>query len=297
MIDTISARDIASRLGLTKHVGSWRGRCPACDYTGETFIVRELRGGASLYCANGCGRDALGDIVNRVMGGAWTPPERAEAADEVERRTARQERALALWNGAEAASGTPADTYLTGRGLSDLARSPALRWRLDTPHPEGGRLPAILALVVDAAGAPIAVHRTYLRRDGTGKADITPAKASLGPVWGGAVRLDPIGPELVIGEGIESSASAGRMPGLPAWSALSAGNLARGLVLPPEVRAVVIAADNDPPTDRGIRPGPDAAAAASTRWQAQGRTVRIATPDVLGSDFNDVLRAREVAHA
>lgn len=155
----------------------------------------------------------------------------------------------------------------------------------------------MLALVVDAAGAPIAVHRTYLRRDGSGKANVTPAKASIGPVRGGAIRLDPVAAELVIGEGIESSASAGRLMALPAWAAISAGNLARALVLPLEVRSVVIAADHDPPNGNGQRPGPDAADAAARRWRAEGRVVRVATPDLPGSDFNDVLRAREAAHA
>jgi putative DNA primase/helicase len=48
---------------------------------------------------------------------------------------------------------------------------------------------------------------------------------------------------LVIGEGIETAASAGLLMGTPAWAAISAGNMAKGLVLPPEVRRVVIAAD------------------------------------------------------
>ncbi len=285
----MNARDLAGRLGLTKRPRSWRGRCPACDYAGETFSVRERRGGlASLYCANGCDRDALDDAANRVMGGGWQPPERADANDEAVIRAAKQARALALWNGSEPAPGTPADTYLTERGLPGRATSTALRFRSDVPHPEGGRLPALIGLVRDAAGAPIAVHRTYLRRDGS-KADVTPAKASLGPVGGGAIRLDPIAPELVIGEGIESSASAGRLLGLPAWAALSAGNLARGLVLPPEARAVVIAADPD-------EAGQDAARAAWHRWTAEGKRVRIATPNGSG-DFSDMVRAREAANA
>jgi len=75
----------------------------------------------------------------------------------------------------------------------------------------------------------------------------------------------------VIGEGIETAASAGLLLGLPAWAAMSAGNLAKGLLLPPEVRAVVVAADPD-------RPGRAAADAAAIRWQAEGRRVRTATP-------------------
>jgi hypothetical protein len=147
-----------------------------------------------------------------------------------------------------------------------------------------------VALVVDVTGKPVAVHRTYLGAGGV-KAAMEPPKASKGPVWGGAIRLDPEAPEIAVGEGIESSASAGRLLDLPAWAALSAGNMARGLILPPRVRAVVIAADAD-------EAGQKAAEAAAARWRSEGRRVRIARPDKPGRDFNDILAERvEVSHA
>ena len=142
----------------------------------------------------------------------------------------------------------------------------------------------MVALVQDVAGEPIAVHRTYIRRDGAGKAPVVPDRASLGPVWGGAVRLDPPALEIVVSEGIETAASAGVLLDLPAWSAVSAGNLAKGLVLPPEVRSVVIAADPDEAGER-------AAQRAALRWNHEGRRVRIARPTGTG-DFNDLLRER-----
>jgi putative DNA primase/helicase len=217
-----------------------------------------------------------------VAGGVWQVPDRtpvgADAAASRERATAA---ALRTWNGAAAASGTPADAYLIRRGLPGLAASPALRFRGDCSHPEGGRYPALVALVVDAAGKAIAVHRTYVTTAGQ-KATVEPSRASNGHVWGGAIRLDPEAPEIVIGEGIESSASAGRLLSLPAWSAVNAGNLGGGVVLPPSVRSVVIAADAD-------AAGRNAAEAAAERWQAEGRRVRIACPDVPGHDFNDLL--------
>lgn len=147
-------------------------------------------------------------------------------------------------------------------------------------------MPALIALVQDTAGQPVAIHRTYLSRTGE-RANVEPPKASLGPIWSGAVRLDPIAAELplLIGEGIESAASAGRLMRLPAWAAISAGNLAKGLVLPPEASRVVIAADPDPA-------GRTAARDAWLRWHGEGRAVQIATPDG-SSDFNDLLRARE----
>jgi putative DNA primase/helicase len=150
-------------------------------------------------------------------------------------------------------------------------------------------LPALIALVQDAAGAPIAIHRTFISRDGR-KATVQPPKASLGPLWGGAIRLhdhDPDNP-LVIAEGIETAASAGCLMGFPAWAAISAGNLAKGLVLPPEARRVVIAVDPD-------GAGRAAARDAWIRWRAEGREVQVAVPDGEG-DFNDLLRNREAAH-
>lgn len=282
------ATQVASRLDLQRYPRSWRGRCPCCDYGGGTFTVRSGRDGrARLYCANGCGREELVETVARALG--QPKPERQPDADGAAKRERNRERALALWRGSEPAVGTLADRYLTARGLPDLSASLALRFRADTPHPEGGRLPAMIALVSDVAGVPLGIHRTYLARDGS-KARVEPVKASLGPIWGGAVRLAPCQPALplVIGEGIESSASAGRLMALPAWAAISAGNLANGLLLPPEAGSVVIAADPD-------EAGADAARDAWQRWTGEGRTVRIATPDGPG-DFNDLLRTREVRH-
>jgi hypothetical protein len=287
----LTAADIAGRLGLKKYRRSWRGTCPACDYA-RTFAIREMKGRTVTFCANGCGRDALADALARVTGADNRPAERETVnLDDAARRAGATAEALKIWAGSTTALDTLADVYLTRRALPGLAASAALRFRGDCHHPEQrGRYPALVALVLDVAGKPVAVHRTYLGADGR-KAAVEPPKASKGPVWGGAIRLDPEAPEIVIGEGIESSASAGRLLQLPAWAALSAGNMARGLILPPEVRAVVIAADAD-------EAGSKAADAAAERWRAEGRHVRIARPDSPGRDFNDLLCAgMEVDHA
>ena len=280
----LSAVDLADRLGLTRHTKSWRGTCPACGYP-NAFSLQSVRGDRiRLLAACGCDRGTVEDAVRRVAGGDALPAPRQEAGDTAEARQRKREAACRTWAGSTPASGTIVDTYLTGRALPGLAASTALQFRGDASHPEGGWLPAMVAEVVDAAGTFLAVHRTFLRRDGSGKADVEPRRASLGSPWGGAVRLDPIAEELAIGEGIETSASAGRLLGLPAWAATSAGNLAKGLVLPCEVRRVVIAADADPPGER-------AAKSAALRWQREGRIVEIARPDKAGCDFNDVLRS------
>jgi len=287
MSPMLTTPELAGRLGLKRYARSWRGRCPACDYP-TTFSVRAGRDGrALLFCASCRDRDAIADAVASAIGQNRQPAP-PSIGFETAQRQRKQDRALALWRGSEPATGTPADRYLTARGLSGLTASPALRFRADTSHPEGGRYPALIALVTGPDGTPLAIHRTYLTRDG-GKAAVEPTKASLGPVWGGAIRLQGLDPEhaLVIAEGIETAASAGLLMGLPAWAALSAGNLAQGLVLPPEAQSIVIAADPD-------QPGRIAARDAWLRWTAEGRSVRVAVPNGAG-DFNDLLRG-EACH-
>jgi putative DNA primase/helicase len=146
----------------------------------------------------------------------------------------------------------------------------------------------MIALVRDPAGKPAGIHRTYIKASGHGKADIEPTKATLGLVRSGAIRLSQPSREMAVGEGLETSAAAGRLLGLPAWCAAFAGNMARSLVLPPEVRSVVIVVDRDPPGER-------AASRAGRRWRAEGRRTRFFMPDDKGADAADVLAAR-VAH-
>lgn len=96
------------------------------------------------------------------------------------------------------------------------------------------------------------------------------------------MERDPDKP-LVIGEGIETSASAALIINAPAWAAVSAGNLGYRLVLPDEVNKVIISVDPD-------LPGRKAAWAACARWRQEGRDVKLALPSGSG-DFNDYLCA------
>src|SRR5262249_49844963 len=101
------------------------------------------------------------------------------------------------------------------------------------------------------------------------------------PVKGCAIHLPPADKELVIGEGIESTASAMKLLGLPGWSGISVPFLPH-VILPELVREVVIAADNDA---AGYR----AAVAAAQRFRREGRATRIVRPSIAGDDFNDLL--------
>ena len=297
----MSVREIAEKLDLDKLTNSWRGDCPACAYPRVFSLKRGKNDTPMMYCSNGCNREAIHHAVDARLGSLFKPGPAPEVDDVNKAREGKKLAVERLWNGSDPAPGTQADAYLISRGLPGLAASNALRYRGDCQHPEGGKYPALVAHVVDVVGKHLGCHRTYVAPGGRGKANVVPDKASLGPIWGGAVRLQPalplpeepydahdVEPRLVIGEGIESSASAGVMLNLPAWAALSAGNLAKGLVLPASIRFVVIAADHDATTRAGQR----AADEAAKRWRGEGRAVRICAPDKPGTDFNDLLRER-----
>ena len=112
------------------------------------------------------------------------------------------------------------------------------------------------------------------------QAPVDPVKMMLGPCRGGAVRLGVPGEILMIGEGIETSLAVMHATGHPAWAALSTSGL-KTLDLPETVRAVMVLADGDDPSEA-------AALDCALRWQQQGRRVWIARPP-RGMDFNDVL--------
>ena len=147
----------------------------------------------------------------------------------------------------------------------------------------------MVARVDGPDGELLGIHRTWIERGPDGvwrRRD----RASLGPVGGSAVRLAPVAETLLIAEGIETALAAMQATELPGWAALSTSGM-RALRLPPEVRRVVILADND---KNGA--GKRAARAAALRWLAEGRGVRIAMPPQPGWDFNDLLvGGRDVA--
>ena len=195
----------------------------------------------------------------------------------------RTEAALTIWNATTPANGTLVEVYLRSRGLN-VPPTTSLRFYPRLKYPSGSTWPAMVALVTRGVDdAPLAIHRTFLARDGAGKAPVEPQKMMLGPCRGGAVRLGQAGAVLMVGEGIETCLAAMQATGKPAWAALSTSGL-RGLELPDTARDIVVLADGDDP-------GETAAQDCARRWMRGGRRVRIARPPK-GSDFNDLLLGR-----
>jgi putative DNA primase/helicase len=288
----MTAEAIAKALGGRKAGGGWTARCPAHDDRTPSLSIRDADENMVLVrCHAGCDQErVIAALRGRGLWGEsgprsspWTarrkPVEPAPDRDDA-RRT---EMALAIWQSATPAPRTPVAAYLGSRGIH-LPPSDALRFHAGLKHPSGGFWPAMVALVTNGIdGAPIAVHRTFLARDGGGIAPLDPQKTMLGPCRGGAVRLVDPGDVLLVGEGIETCLAAMLASGHSAWAALSTSGL-RSLDLPKDVRDVIVLADGD-------EAGEAAARDCALRWKRQGRRVRIARPPQ-GMDFNDMLSGR-----
>jgi putative DNA primase/helicase len=236
----------------------------------------------------------LTELAIEHDGGA-TPHDEAQSRrikEAAERERGEKEaRALAIWKEAQPAAATLVEVYLRHRGII-APIPPSIRYHPGLKHAASGLLlPAMVAAVQASYRQIRGIHRTFLKADGTGKAPISDPRLSLGTLTGGSVRLAAARHDrpLLIAEGIETAMAAMQASGLPAWAALSTSGI-KSLELPKDIAAVTICADNDA-NGAGI----SAAEAAAQRWIAEGRSVRIAMPDIIGADFNDVLRGAAAA--
>jgi hypothetical protein len=282
------ARVIATALGGRKAGCGWTALCPAHDDRHPSLSISEVDGKVLVHCHAGCDqRDVIAALQER---GLWQTTGRVLGIARNQRRRHAKEpdadtlkrsaAALAIWEASHATEGTPIATYLRSRGLT-ISAPISIRFHGGLKHRSGTIWPAMVALVTHGVdGEPIGIHRTFLTKDGNGKAPVEPAKMMLGPCGGGAVRLAEPRDLLMIGEGIETCLAAVQATGHPAWAALSTSGL-RSLDLPANVRDVIVLADGDDA-------GEAAANECALRWKREGRRVHIARPP-RGVDFNDVL--------
>jgi putative DNA primase/helicase len=289
----MNAETLSRALGGRRVGSHWMAPCPTHEDRDPSLSLRDADDGKVLvHCHAGCEQSVvIGELRSRALwddagqhGRRHTikqPPtaSRTSAQDDGNRTAA----ALLLWRAAVAAPGTLVEIYLRSRGI-DLAVPSSLRFHPRLKHPSGGFWPGMVALVTRGPdGKALAIHRTFLTRDGADKAPVSPQKMMLGPCRGGAVRLAIPNGKLMVGEGIETCLAAMQATGSSAWAALSTSGLC-ALHLPADIREVIVLADGDDP-------GEAAALDAAMRWKREGRAVRIARPPP-GKDFNDVLLGR-----
>jgi len=282
----MNAESIGKALGGHKVGSNWMAHCPAHDDREPSLSIRNADGKVLVRCHAGCEQVRVIATLRHL--GLWKPNSgsRDPSGRQLQKHQIGREDdkpagyAMRIWESAATSDDTLVGTYLRSRGLT-IPPPQNLRFHPGLKHPSGNIWPAMVALVTRGSDdLPMAIHRTFLTRNGTGKAPVAPQKMMLGPCRGGAVRLAPMTGELMVGEGIETCLAAMQVTGRPAWAALSTSGL-RSLDLPDDAREIVVLADGDDP-------GEAAAQACALRWNREGRQVRIARPP-RGLDFNDLL--------
>jgi hypothetical protein len=290
------ARTLTQSLGGHWYSCYGTAPCPVCQpegHKGQNALTLAYGNGGRLVLDCKKSACAFLDILAAagLRSGEYSPPDaativqrNAEQRVETEKRAAQARR---LWREAQPIAGTIAETYLRARGIT-CPLPETLRFHPECWHgPTSKRWPAMVG-AVQGTGLP-AMHRTYLRPDGSGKAALYPDKMMLGATAGGAVRLTNAQGPLVVAEGIETALSlASGLLHAPAtvWAALSTSGI-RGLHLPPTASRLTIAPDGD-------KPGREAANALAERAHAQGWQVSLLpAPDC--RDWNDILTGKDAA--
>ena len=300
-------------LARGQKAGVWK--CWASGEGGDALdLIAQIECGGDKKRAVGWAKAWLG-IDGRELDSRDRETFQPKGALTVEPARDNAKYAFGLWLEAQAdIRDTPVDTYLKARGI-DLRRLAqltgalpgALRYHPALKYPETGRSCAAMIAGVsgtgDQAGRMIAVHRTFLSPDGRSRL----GKMTLGPIGGGLIPLRrgasgkplaqaPEGDGILLTEGIEDALSAALMyPEDRIAAALNIGNLSR-IMLPPAIRTVIIAGDNDAWGQETPQGGQAHAAVrgldkAIRHYQSQDREVRLRRAST-GKDLNDELREK-----
>jgi hypothetical protein len=228
----------------------------------------------------------VADEARRFLSMPRAEPDPAPKATRSPIQTGSPEAARRLFTMSQPIGRTLVEAYLRNRGITALHEAGALRfhprcyYRPDENAPTE-TWPAMIARVTDLEGRITGAHRTWLDPAGRGKAPIDTPRRAMGDLLGNAVRFGVANDVLAAGEGIETMLSLRCvLPTLPMAAALSANHLA-ALLLPPTLRRLYIARDND-------AAGDGAAMALTERAQSAG--IEAITWSPRRGDFNEDLR-------
>jgi hypothetical protein len=183
-------------------------------------------------------------------------------------------------------AGTVVETYLRGRGITELDGVGSLRFHPRCYYrPEADApteiWPAMIAAVTDLQGRITGAHRTWLDPSGRDKALIDTPRRAMGQLLGHAVRFGPADDVMAAGEGIETMLSLRCvMPTMAMVAALSAAHLG-AILFPAALRRLYVARDNDPAGDGAV-------AGLFDRAQSAGIEAMVLSPQY--GDFNEDLR-------
>jgi hypothetical protein len=300
------AADIAKAEKGHRAGNGWLVKCPVHEDKNHSCSITDGDRGLLLKCHAGCSQLALVDAARERGWLGDNPREHFGISNRAHVHVLppnggtgdHTKLALQLWREARSPKGTVVEQYLASRRLSvssEVLQADALRFHPTCPYKldDGStvRSPSMLALMRNIrSDEPCAIHRTALKVDGTGKAELPGLgnpKKMLGPAAGAVVKLtrdQDITSGLSIVEGIETALSAACAGWLPVWACGSAGAIERFPVVA-GIEALTVFADNDV---SGV--GYRTARECALRWQRAGCEATILLPRISGADLNDLVR-------
>jgi len=281
--------EIAKALNGKKNGHGYIARCSAHeDRTPSLSINSKDDGTVLFYCHAGCTQeDVISTLKERGLwkNESWSKPKvQSPIKPNTNNRSAKDDSkkdfAKSVWDTATSAENTLVETYLTSRGIT-VPCPDSLRFHSNLKHKDGKYFPVMIGAITNSLDDTFqGVHRTFLQKDGSGKAPVKDPKLMLGQASSGIVKLGEATEDIILAEGIETAMAVAQITEKSVWAALSAGNL-KSLPLPKQILHVKIFADGD-------KAGKDAAKLAARKFSIEGRSVCIITaPD--GQDFNDLL--------
>ena len=200
---------------------------------------------------------------------------------------ARIASARKIWDEGKDPRGTLAETYLSEHRKLDLPEplcGAVLRFHPHCPWRNEGdgeteRIPALIAAFRSIGNDVVTgIQRIRLNPDGSKN-----GRRMLGIVHRAAIKIDPAGERLCIGEGVETCLAGRQLGFAPAWALGSVGAISF-LPLIDGVRQLTIFGEAGEASAGAIK-------IAGTRWRKAGRRVRVVMPNT-GSDLNDVISER-----
>lgn len=276
-----------------KYLVDKHGPCPMCGGKDRFRFDDKLNG---MWICNQCGSGDGFALLKTLHGwdftrtckeiasvmGEYSIEERKGTSQWNDRK--REEMKLMFSESVPVSIGDPVHTYLTSRCGDITGKTKNLRYHKELNHTvDGGKHPAMLALMGWDGRKFHGIHRTYLTNDGK-KASVDPVRMSYGDL--GTVMLGEPGNVLGVSEGIETALCASQLFGIPVWSAICANGMEK--FTPPEgVSKVCVFGDNDETFT-----GQASAYILAKKLSLSGINVEVIIPDKVGQDWADVFSER-----
>lgn len=274
--------------GIVRQLGGkWQGdfamcRCPAHADSTASLSVRVGDKAVLFHCFAGCTADA---IMAALRSGKILAAVDHDPGQRHESKADHSKVALAVWRHAEPFPGTLADRYLRSRAIVPNGINARFDPRCQFGAGATKAFAPALIVPIEEDGGVVAIHRTFLRPDGRGKADMPEPKWMLGNPGRGAVRWGGIPADgiLRLAEGVEDAASVMNMlgTGMFVWPVLGIERY-QAVAIPESIKTVVIYSQHGGEAARAIE-------RATPHLTANGRQLVVKPPPHAG-DWNDLLR-------